>query len=199
MMLRRSLTILAVLISLCPMLAAARPAPRPETGIGLLVVRPAAGDAASVPAPLVIYREPGIGRLGARSPAKMHSLTTVVRTASGEYPLTVTATRLDWLKIVYDDAGREGWIEEQRPWTFARWDDYLRGKAAHLLWGLRKPYYQLRGGPEEGAPERATLTPERQLRIIEVAGDRVRVLVDLTTMGWLRWRDEDGRILLAID
>lgn len=195
----RPLTILVVLVLLCPALALARPAPRPETGIGLLVVRPAADSETPVSAPLIIYREPGIGRLGERSPATMHSLATVVRTAPGEYPLTVTATKLDWLKVIYDEAGREGWVEDRRLWTFVRWDDYLRGKAAHLLRGLRKPYYLLRGGPGEDAPERATLTPERQLRIIEVAGDRVQVLVDLVTMGWLRWRDEDGRILLAID
>ena len=39
----------------------------------------------------------------------------------------------------------------------------------------------------------------KNLRIIEIRDEWALVLVDLTTHGWLRWKDNDGRFAISID
>ncbi len=177
--------------------AAAPPPPRPDTGIGALLVRAAPG--VTTPPLLVLYREPGIGRITEKSVTSCPSLAFILKTPAGEFPLVVTALKDGWMKVIYDDAGRAAWVEPSRRWPYLRWEEFLKGKQAALLRGLKKSYYVPRSGPDESAPEMEPLTPERRLRILEVTGDRIRVLVDLTAIGWLRWRDEDGRFLITLE
>lgn len=180
-----------------PAAGAAPPPPRPDTGIGALLVRAAPG--ATTPPVLVLYREPGIGRIAEKSVAACPNLASILKTPADEFPLVVTALKDGWMRVIYDDAGRAAWVEPFRRWPYLRWEEFLKGKQALLLRGLKKSHYVPRSGPDESAPELEPLTPERSLRILEVAGDRIRVLIDLTVIAWLRWRDEDGRFLITLE
>ena len=175
----------------------APPPSRPDTGIGTLVV--SALPDATEPPELILYREPGIGRIAAKSAASFPHLATPLKAPSGQYPLVVTARKGGWLQVIHDDAGRAAWLEPRRAWPFVPWDEMLKGRGARLLRGLKKPFYILWGSGGSTVPDLEPLTPERSFRIIAVDGDRIQVLLDLTVMGWLRWRDEDGRLLITLE
>lgn len=175
----------------------APPPPRPDTGIGTLVVSAFPGTAD--PPELILYREPGVGRIAAKSVAAFPHLAQLLKAPPGEYPLAVTARKGMWLQVIHDDAGRTAWLEPRRAWPFISWDEILKGRGARLLRGLKKPYYVVVDEGGKALPVLEPLTPERAFRIIAVEGDRIQVLLDLTVMGWLRWRDEDGRLLITLE
>lgn len=177
--------------------AGAPPPPRPDTGIGILLVSAVPGT--SEPPELILYGEPGVGRLAAKSAASFPHLAVSLKALPGEYPLVVTARKGAWLQVIHDDAGRTAWLEPRRAWPFVPWDEILKGRGARLLRGLKKPLYILWGSGGAMVPDLEPLSPERSFRIIAVDGDRIQVLLDLTIMGWLRWRDEDGRLLITLE
>lgn len=178
--------------------AAAPRQPRPDAGIGVLLVRPSlAVRDGGVPS-LILYQEPGVSRIAEKGVASFPLIP--LRSQPAElYPLAVVAKRGGWFRVAYDDAGRAGWVEKERSWSFLRWEEFLKGRTIRPLPGLRKPFYVLRAAPLTQAPELRTLTPESSLRILEIQGDSARVLLDLSLMGWIQWRDEDGRLLIGID
>uniref|UniRef100_A0A831U394 Uncharacterized protein n=1 Tax=Geobacter metallireducens TaxID=28232 RepID=A0A831U394_GEOME len=175
----------------------APPPPRPDTGIGILVVSAFPGMAG--PPELILYREPGVGRIAAKGAASFPHLAIPLKAPSGEYPLVVTARKGGWLEVIHDDAGRTAWLEPRRAWPFFPWDEILKGREARLVRGLKKPYYIVVDEGGKAVPALEPLTPEQAFRIIAVEGDRIQVLLDLAVLGWLRWRDEDGRLLVALE
>jgi len=175
----------------------APPPLRPDTGIGILLV--SAFPAMAAPPELILYREPGVGRIAAKGAASFPHLAIPLKAPSGEFPLVVTARKGRWLEVIHDDAGRTAWLEPRRAWPFVSWDEILKGRGARLLRGLKKPYYVVVDEGGKVVPVLEPLTPERGFRIIAVEGDRIQVLLDLTVMGWLRWRDEDGRLLITLE
>ncbi|WP_298438838.1 hypothetical protein [Geobacter sp.] len=190
--------VLLLLLAALPAAAGAAPRPpRPDAGIGVLLVRPSLADRDGVPPTFVLYRAPGVGRIAEQSVASLPRIPLASSPAES-YPLAVMAKRGAWYRVAYDDAGRDGWVEERRSWSFLSWEEFLKGRTVRLLPGLRKPHYALRSAPSPQAPQLRALTPETPLRIVEVQGDRARVLFDLTLIGWLQWRDEDGRLLIGL-
>ena len=198
MILCRILCALILLAALPAVSPCAPPPPRPEAGVGVLLARPSLAASAGTSPVLVLYREPGVGRLGEWKAASL-PLLPFVKTPADLYPLAVVAKRGGWLKVAYDDAGRAGWAEMERSWSFLSWEEFLKGRSVRLLPGLRKPFYVMRSGPDDQSAEVRTLTPESFVRVVEVRGDRARVLFDVTLLGWLRWRDEDGRLLIGFE
>lgn len=192
--------VLLLLLALLPGAAgaAAPRQPRPDAGIGVLLVRPSVADRNGSPPTLVLYREPGIGRIAEQSVATLPLIPLRSRPAE-LYPLAVVTKRGEWFRVAYDEAGRAGWVEKERSWSFLRWEEFLKGRSVRLLPGLRKPFYVLRAGFSAQTPELRPLTPESPLRIVEIQGDSARVLLDLSLMGWIQWRDEDGRLLIGIE
>jgi hypothetical protein len=196
---RRLAVILWCLYLAVPVSAAPRPVPRPLSGSGLLFIRAESGSGSAVEPGLLIYREPGLERVAELPPNRLPGLGSLYRPGSGEALAVITGRKGKWLKIIYDDADREGWLEAERRWESVTWPVFLKGRLARLLPGLRKGFYQLRSEPGEIGTATATLARENSLRIVQVEGDWAMVLVDLAGSGWLRWRDDDGRLLLAID
>jgi hypothetical protein len=43
------------------------------------------------------------------------------------------------------------------------------------------------------------MTPKQAFRVVKVQRDWVMVLLDQNTLGWLRWRDDDGRLLISVE
>ncbi|BCS55560.1 hypothetical protein GSVR_38680 [Geobacter sp. SVR] len=170
---------------------------RPYAGIGILMLSPASepGDTESISQRL--YQEPAILRQGEVDFSRVPDHEWIFGSAEVAYPLIVTARRGNWLRVVYDDAGREAWLMAPSRKGYRPWDEFLKGQAARLLPGLRKQFYQIFRQPGGGGG--AALTGKSGFRIIRIEDDWAQVITDQNNPGWLRWRDEDGRLLVGLD
>lgn len=187
------LLLLIACASFC--MAANLPKMRPYSGIGVLVF--SEKDAADPEDPLYLYQEPGITRLGAFDSSKLTGNGWVFGSKKQQIYLIVMARKGGWLRVCYDDSGREAWIESQRRITFQSWDDFLRSRMVRMLPGLRKPFYQLSQQPDGSAG--IPLTPKQSLRVLKLEGCQAMVLADQKSVGWVRWCDEDGRLNVGLE
>lgn len=172
---------------------------RPLSGSGLVIIRPLNPESPVAPAPISFYRDPGVARITERPAAEIPSLSSILKMPAGEYPLAVMGKKGNWLRIAYDDAGREGWMEMARWWEYNTWEDFLKGRVVRFLPGLKKGDYTLRAGPSTTATQAGALSAKEELRIIKVADDWVLVLTDSGLNGWLPWRDGNSRFQISID
>lgn len=196
-MLQTLLTMLLIVTLAIPA-AAASPEPRPYTGSGVLVVRPSPAQA-TAGATVVLYQDPGVGRIDEFPLSRLSRLAPVMEAPAGEQLLAVMARKGKWFRIAYDDAGREGWLEPARSWEYQPWEQFLRGRMVRLLPGLRKGHYILRNEPAETATPLDLPGRAQELRVIDVKGDWALVMVGPAARGWLCWRDNDGRFLVSVD
>ena len=172
---------------------------RPLSGSGVVIIRPLNPESPVAPEPIPFYRDPGVARIADRPAGEIPSLSSILKMPVGEYPLAVMGKKGNWLRIAYDDAGREGWVEMARRWDYITWEDFLKGRVARFLPGLKKDIYPLRAGSSATAPQTGALSGKEVLRITEVADDFALVITDSGLSGWLPWRDGDGRFLITID
>lgn len=187
-----------ILLSLLPVLSQAASPPRPFTGQGVLIVRPLDPDSATPPS-FTLYREPGVGRIAEHPMADMPRLSSHLNLSAGEYPLAVMGKKGEWLLVAFDDAGREGWVKMSRWWEYLKWEDFLKGRYARLLPGLKRESYLLHEEPSDKSHPSGGLSGEERLIIIDIRGDWVlAVASSLGLTGWLPWRDGDGRFLVTI-
>jgi hypothetical protein len=194
-----AVTVLLVVALLFPAsLLAASPVSRmrPYAGIGVLVL-PVSSLVDDEPfGRLRLYDEPGMSRLENIKLAGAPRYEWIFAMDADSLPVIVSARKGEWLKVAYDDAGREGWV---KPWwrsKFETWDDFFKGRAVCLLPGLQKRYYQLFGQP--GAELLAGVAPYQLFKIISLDNDWALVQDGRNLSGWLRWRDEDGRLLTGL-
>jgi len=197
-MLLRTLA-LFILLALSALPAFGAPTPRPFCGEGLLIIRPFTPERDHDIRALAIYAEPGVERVTELDSGKLPSLAQVIEGRSGEATLAVMGKKGNWLRVAYDEAGHEGWLEMPRYWEYSPWRVFLKGRRARLLPGLKKEFYLLRREPSSTSPQLDTLSRQKNLRIIEIRDEWALVLVDLTTPGWLRWKDNDGRFTISVD
>lgn len=175
--------------------AASPPRMRPYSGIGVVIL-PVPDSDRNRRDPFHLYEEPGIYRNGELNSPNSSGNEWIFGEQKSRIPLIVMARKGNWLRVCYDDAGREAWIDTQRRGTFQSWDQFLKGQVIRLLPGLRKQYYQLYLKPESDPI--AALTPSQLFKVLKMEDDRVMVMPDQNTIGWLRWRDEDGRLLIGV-
>lgn len=173
--------------------------PRPLAGIGVLFIQADSSAQKMDSQPVTLYRDPGVGRLEDLDVADFPPMTQAVKTQPGVYPLAVTRKKGDWIRVIFDDSGREGWLLMSPEWHFRTWDSYLRGGEVKLLNGLRKEFYQLRSSPSTSSPAAGTVSREKKLRVVDLDDTWMLVLVELANDGWLRWKDDDGRLLISVE
>ncbi len=65
-----------------------------------------------------------------------------------------------------------------------------------MLPGLRKLYYQVFRQAGK-MPVTAPALPRQSFKVVKLEGDWALIMPDQDTLGWLRWRDEDGRLLVG--
>jgi len=171
---------------------------RPESGSGVVLIRPFSPLRGNEIATLTLYQEPGVARIAELETVRIPPLDQVLQAPTGEFALPVTAKKGEWLRLPYDEAGREGWVKMERYWRYLPWETFLKGRSAQLLPGLKNGSLVLRREASERAPVVGNLSRERSLKIVEIDGDWALAVVDLTSLGWLRWRDRDGRFLIAV-
>ncbi|MDA8427705.1 MAG: hypothetical protein M0T70_00430 [Geobacteraceae bacterium] len=166
---------------------------RPYAGIGVLFLPlNNTGDG-----PLPLYDEPGLSRQGFLSRDQIPSFDWIFGTSPRVLPLFVMARKGDWLRVTYDDAGREAWLNPPRDVTYQAWDLFYKGHVSRLLPGLQKKQYQLY--QQQGTAPLMTLTTKQPFKVLQLDNDWAMVLlIEQNSLGWLRWRDEDGRLLIGI-
>lgn len=108
----------------------------------------------------------------------------------------VSARKGDWLQLFYDDAGRKAWIEPKNKGHFLPWEQFLRLQTGRMLPGLQPPFYQLQQQP--GGKSVATMTQKQLFKVLKLEDDWGMVLTDQDQIGWLKWRDGDGRLTMGI-
>jgi hypothetical protein len=171
--------------------AANQPRMRPYTGIGVVVFTPSDGAGQELTLPL--YAEPGLARIGVLNNLRLSGNEWVF--GSGVQPLVVSARKGQWLRIYYDDAGREAWIDPQGKGRFQAWEQYLQHQVCSMLPGLQPQYYQLLEQP--GGKLLDTLTPKLTFKLLKAEHTWGMVLINQARIGWVRWRDDDGRLLMG--
>jgi hypothetical protein len=169
---------------------------RPYSGIGVAIL-PGTHTGHEISQPVYLYREPGLSRLGTATISALPGNEWIFGNQADEILLIVMARKGNWLKVCYDDAGREAWINTLGKDYFQPWDVFLKSSFSRMLPGLRKQYYQLYQLPEQNPG--VALTPKQPFRVLRLEHDWVMVLPDQGTIGWLRWRDEDGRLTIGLD
>lgn len=171
--------------------AASQPKMRPYSGIGVVLLH----SGLERMDPVLLYEEPGIFRRGELNDAGSTGNEWIFGDQDGRLQLIAMARRGSWLKVCYDDAGREAWIDAKRRVTLLSWDQFLKGRVGRLLPGLRKQYYQLYRQPDR--EPLSALTAVQPFKVLKLDNDWAMVMPDQNTIGWVRWRDEDGRLLLG--
>ena len=166
----------------------APPAPRPYGGCGVLALKLWPG---AEPARLTLYREPGLLRIAEYDPAALPRLAG----SAAEPLLAADARKGGWTRLAYDDAGRQGWLEQARGWQYLSWQEFLPGRTVRVLPGMKKGLYLLKSGPDESAAPIATVNRDQQVRVLQVEDDWARLQAP---SGWFRWRDGDGRLTVSL-
>lgn len=175
--------------------AAAPPRMRPYIGIGLVVFSQSV-DAPNQELLLPMYEEPGLSRIGMLVTTRLSGNEWIFGLQEGIPPLVVSARKGYWLRVIYDDAGREAWIDPQNKGCFQSWEQYLRLQTGRMLPGLQSQYYQLQQQP--GGRMIATLTPKQVFKVLKLENAWGKVLTDQAQIGWVRWRDDDGRLVIGL-
>ena len=176
-------------------LAAPPPQMRPYTGIGL-VVFPGVDSPQKQGQQLQLYEEPGLSRIKLLNSSILPGNEWIFGSSDGSAPLIVSARKGVWLQVFFDDAGREAWINPQDKGQFQSWEQYLKQHTGRMLPALQPKYYQLL--QQHGGKLLATLTPKQVFKVLKLEGSWGVVLTDKGQMGWLRWRDSDGRLTVGI-
>jgi len=171
---------------------------RPYSGIGVLLLAPEKGSDQDTREPLFLYEEPALSRIGELDSAQAPPYEWIFSRNVSRLPLIVTARKGDWLRVAYDDAGRLGWLNPRQHGAFRPWAALLKGKSCRLLAGLRKQYYQIFRHPGK-MPLIQPALPKLSYKIVKLDGDWAMVMSDQSMLAWLRWRDEDGRLLISMD
>lgn len=169
------------------------PKHRPAAGIGILTINKSVTESQDS---IHLYEEPGLMRTATINPADAPPFEHIFGSYSTTRYLIVTARKQQWLKIIYDDAGREGWLKQNSGAEFKHYSEWLRQPVVRLLPALQKKYYQLYR-TENGALT-TTLTAKQSFKILTVHNSWARILTEQNQLGWLLWKDEDGRLLIGL-
>ncbi|MBP1753218.1 MAG: hypothetical protein H6Q57_2054 [Geobacteraceae bacterium] len=171
---------------------------RPFAGTGLLVIRSFSPHTSAGNDQVIIYEVPGIQRVAELKANDLRRFPGLPEICPDCQAVPVMGKKGNWLKIPYDDADREGWIQPRRYWEYIPWDDFLTGRNAVFLPKLRDRNYLVRKEPCDNSSALTSLPPTREFRIAGVEGDWACVQVEKAGKGWIRWRGEDGRLMISV-
>ena len=165
---------------------------RPYTGIGLIVFsQPDNTQNLN----LQMYEEPGLLRVGVLNSTRLPGNEWIFGLQEMAPPLIVSARKGNWLRVYYDDAGREAWIEPQNKGRFESWEQFLERQTSLMLPGLQPQYYQLL--QQSGGKLLAVLTAKLPFKVLKLENNWAMVLTEQFQLGWLRWCDDDGRLTVG--
>ena len=186
--------LLFVLVMNGSVFAAPLPRMRPYTGIGV-VVFPGSGDTKNQNLQLQLYEEPGLSRIGLLNSSSLSGNEWVFGQPEMAAPLIVSARKGVWLRVFFDDAGREAWINPENKGQFQSWEQFLRFNTGRMLPALKSQHYQLLQNP--GGKLLATLTPKHVFKVLKLESSWGMVLTEQGQIGWVLWSDGDGRLMVG--
>ena len=189
------LVLSALSVTASPGFAAAPPRMRPYTGIGLFVFTQTDKSPAQ-DLQLQLYEEPGLQRVGVLNDSRSSGNDWIFGFPEGTSPLIVSARRGDWLRVTFDDAGREAWLDAENKGRFQSWEQFLKLHTGRMLPGLQPQYYQLQQQPT--GKSLGTLTPRQVFKVLKLESLWGMVLTDQGQIGWVRWCDDDGRLTIGV-
>jgi hypothetical protein len=179
-----------MLLAVAPAAKAAPPKARTQSGIGILLLSKDQPQ-------LILYKEPSLGRIATKDASAL-PLSPSIRPPAGYLAAVVTAKKRDWYRIIYDDTEREGWIKGVSSYRYHRWGELLVGRPIWLLGGLKKEYYQLRHYPDFAAAPLETVGKGAEITVLHNEDDWFEAVTETKTHGWLRWRDDNSRLVISI-
>jgi hypothetical protein len=144
---------------------------------------------------LQLYEEPGVVRLRVLTSSSLPGNEWIFGSSNATPPLIVSARKGEWLRIFFDDAGREAWINPGNKGHFQTWEQYLKLHSGRMLPALQAQFYQLRQQP--GGKQFATLAPKQPFKVLKLENLWALVLTDSGQIGWVRWCDDDGRLTVG--
>ena len=186
------LFLLALLLLPLPALGA--PPSRLYAGRGVLII-PAADRSAEV----LLYEYPAVRQKGSMPLAELPSLSPAVSPKGGEIVLATTALREGLARVSMAHSGEEGWLILRPNWRPLSWERFLAGRTVRLMTGLQGTASQLRQTPAESGAIMGSAAAGSPLTVGEIRGDWAQLLKEETHLGWLRWRDGDGRLLVTVE
>jgi hypothetical protein len=145
---------------------------------------------------LSLYDEPALSRRGSLNLGAVPPFEWIFGSGSTLLPMVVVARKGTWLRVAYDDAGRESWLNSSRKNVYMPWDSFFKMHVCRMLPGLQKKYYQLYQFP--GKNGLTVVLTGQSFKALRLDNDWAQILLDQTTLGWIRWRDDDGRLLMGI-
>jgi len=164
-------------------------------GIGIVLLHTGLSEKSS---PLAIFREPALGRITEVATTRLPALAQSIAIPEGTNAAIVTSKKPGWYRIIYDEGEREGWIKGRSFYQFYRWKELLRNRPVSLLGGLRKEFYLLHITPGNSSGSIYTLGKGSVVTSLEIAGDWMKILTESRLEGWIRWRDENERLVIAL-
>jgi len=185
--------LLTLLVSTLPVDAAPVKA-RIPSGIGILLINKAP---AGINSPIVIYKEPSLGRLAELDLGRLPSLSQSISSPDLSVPVIVTLKKSGWYRIIYDDGEREGWIEGLSGYQFIKWDELLRDRSVSLIGGLRKEFYTLRREATVSSKQIEPVEKGKLFTPLQIKGDWMLVITNSGAEGWLRWQDDNSRLVIS--
>lgn len=166
---------------------------RPYSGIGVLQLAESA-----VLEPITLYGDPGVDRCCMIQPKTVSQLNGWLFGAVNPPAMLVTNRKGEWVEVEHDDAGRTGWVRQRRNWHFLPWEQYLKGRQVKFLRNSPKGQMLLTAEPRDGR-RGEQLTDSQPLQVLQARGNWLYVKLEHGTTGWVRWRDNDGRLLIGFD
>lgn len=144
------------------------------------------------PGTVPLYREPGLERITELAPLSLPHLCTEPEKAL----VAVYERRRGWSRVALDDAGRQGWVKDDRSWRYLAWREFLPGRSVRVLPGMKKEWYQVKRAPDAAGSAAGAVARDQHVRILEVEDAWARLEAPA---GWMRWRDPDGRLTVAAE
>ena len=193
---RATALLLLLLIAVSAAAAASPVKARVLSGIGILLIR---SETLNQRPALALFREPSLGRIAEIDAVLLPKLSQSLTSPEGFIPAIVTSKKLNWYRIGYDDGEREGWLEGRSSYQFYRWEELLKNRQLTLIGGLRKEYYLLRRDPDVASESLEAVCKGSRVTSLLTEGDWIRVITEAKTQGWLRWRDDNSRLVIAVN
>jgi hypothetical protein len=190
-MLKSTALFLLLLVAAPPAAAVSPVKARTLSGLGIMLI-------SKEQPKLSLFKEPSIGRI-ATIDASLLPLSQSIHPPEGFISAIVTTKKKGWFRIFYDDGEREGWIEGRSSYLFYRWEELLKDRQVILLGGLKKEYYQLRKSPDFSLEPLEPVGKGVRVTALRAEGDWVKARTDSRAEGWLRWRDDNARLVISLN
>ena len=186
----KSIALFMLLMAAAPAATAAPVKARTLSGIGILLISREQSQ-------ITLYREPSLGRI-ATTDASALLLPLSIQPPAGFMAAVVTAKKGGWYRILYDDGERDGWVKGRLSFRYHRWGELLGNRPVILLGGLKKEYYQLRKSPDSSAAALELVEKGVKVTTLRIEGEWLEAVTASKTRGWLRWRDDNNRLVIAL-